>query len=63
MTCPKFATLPSPSPAMLQKTRFVLAGPVLVVGIGIVLLGRCMLTPEDRREFDKHYFGAPEKRP
>jgi hypothetical protein len=47
---------------MLQKTRFFLACPLLVVGIGIVLLGRCMLTPEDRREFDKHYFGAPEKR-
>lgn len=48
---------------MLRKTRFVLACPLLVSGVFIVLLGRCVLTPDDRREFDKHYFGPPEKRP
>ena len=31
---------------MLQKTRFVLACPLLLVGIGIVLLGRYVLTPD-----------------
>jgi hypothetical protein len=48
---------------MLQKTRFVLACPLLLIGIGFVLLGRVVLAREDRREFDKHYFGTPEKRP
>ena len=48
---------------MLRKTRFVLACPLLVIGVAIVLLGRCVLTRDDRREFDDHYFGSPEKRP
>ena len=48
---------------MLQKTRFVLACPLLLIGIAFVLFGRCVLTRDDRREFDKHYFGPPEKRP
>jgi hypothetical protein len=45
--------------SMLRKTRFVLACPLLVIGVAVVLLGRCVLTPDDRREFDKHYFGQP----
>ncbi len=47
--------------AMLRKTRFVLACPLLVIGIGIVLLGRVVLTRHDRREFDRHYFGTNDK--
>ena len=50
-----------PLDAMLRKTRFVLACPLLVIGIGIVLLGRIVLTRHDRREFDRHYFGTPDK--
>lgn len=51
------------SAMMLRKTRFVLACPLLVIGVAIVLAGRCVLTRDDRREFDNHYFGSPEKRP
>ncbi len=47
---------------MPQKFRFVLACPLLLVGIGFVLLGRIVLAREDRREFDNHYFGLPESR-
>ena len=58
------ATKDSDSPAlaaMLRKTRFVLACPLLVIGIGCVLLGRIVLPPHDRREFDSHYFGTSNK--
>jgi hypothetical protein len=48
---------------ILQKLRFVIACPFLLAGIGFVLLGRVVLTRRDRLEFDKHYFGMPEKRP
>lgn len=58
------ATDDSDSPAladMLRKTRFIVACPLLVIGIGFVLLGRIVLTRHDRREFDSHYFGTPNK--
>jgi hypothetical protein len=48
--------------SMLQKIRFVFACPLLVIGIVIVLLGGILLARDDRREFDQHYFGPPEKR-
>ncbi len=48
---------------MLQKSRFVLACPLLVAGILLVLLGRLVLHRRDRAEFDKHYFGLPENSP
>jgi hypothetical protein len=45
----------------LATLRFLLACPFLLAGIGLVLAGRILLEREDRRGFDRQYFGPREQ--
>lgn len=46
----------------MAKLRFVVALPFLLAGIGLVLVGRVLMTKEDRDGFDANYFGPHRPR-